>query len=146
MKKAILINLAILLGLVVLLFFRPKTAESLFVREVYVEKYTALEVVDVVKPNVKDYAKQRVVEVWGDSQWTYFNQIVIKESHWKSTAQNPNSSAYGIMQFLNGTWKTVGCVKTSDPYIQVDCGIKYIKQKYGNPQKAVVFHNSKGYY
>lgn len=90
------------------------------------------------KPDIKTYSATKVREVFGDGQWVYFNNIVMHESRWNPTAQNPHSTAYGIGQFLNGTWGTVGCTKTSDPYIQVDCMIKYIKQHplYGDPHRA----------
>jgi len=41
-------------------------------------------------------------------------KIIQCESGWDYTAQNPNSTAYGAGQFLNGTWK----------YIQKKWGIK----------------------
>lgn len=56
--------------------------------------------------------------------------LILKESNCDPTAQNPRSSAYGIGQFLDSTWATVGCVKTSDPVIQLKCMDKYVKQRY----------------
>jgi hypothetical protein len=41
-------------------------------------------------------------------------KIIECESGWDYTAQNPNSTAYGAGQFLNGTWS----------YIQKKWGIK----------------------
>lgn len=57
-------------------------------------------------------------------------KLILKESSCNPTAQNPRSSAYGIGQFLDATWSTVGCVKTSDPVIQLKCMQKYIDQRY----------------
>jgi membrane-bound lytic murein transglycosylase MltF len=91
-------------------------------------------------PDYKQYALMRVVEEWSLDEWEAFNKIVQKESSWNNTAQNPNSTAYGTMQFLDSTWETVGCEKTIDQNKQIDCGIKYIKQRYGSPQKAYKFH------
>jgi hypothetical protein len=57
---------------------------------------------------------------WGSgSQWTALNNLVMSESGWRNDAQNPKSTAYGIGQFLNSTWATVGGTKTSNPTIQI---------------------------
>jgi membrane-bound lytic murein transglycosylase MltF len=98
------------------------------------------------KPDIKTYSIQKVLEEFGGGQWTYFNDLIYRESKWDSKAQNRYSTAFGLGQFLNSTWKTVGCTKTLDPYIQVDCTIKYVKQNYGNPHKAIRFHNARGWY
>ena len=51
-------------------------------------------------------------------------------------AQNPTSTAYGIGQFLDSTWATVGGHKTSDGYLQLQYMMKYIRQRYGSPNAA----------
>ena len=61
-----------------------------------------------------------------------------KESRWNYKAKNPKSSAYGIPQLLN--------LKTKDPFYQIDLGLKYIKNRYSTPCKALAFHVRKGYY
>ena len=76
----------------------------------------------------------------------YLNWIVQKESSGNPSAQNPKSSAYGLYQFLDGTWKGTGISKTSDPVIQTQAAIKYIKQRYGTPAKAVDFWQKNGWY
>lgn len=68
------------------------------------------------------------------------------ESGWVSSAQNPTSTAFGIGQFLNSTWSTVGMQKTSDPRLQVLAMAKYIRQRYGSPSNALAFHNRKNWY
>jgi hypothetical protein len=70
------------------------------------------------------------------SQWTALNNLVMGESGWDNNAQNPTSTAYGIGQFLNTTWATVGGTKTSNPTIQIKLMLKYIKMRYGTPEKA----------
>lgn len=94
----------------------------------------------------KEYAEQEVVDKWGFSQWEYFNLLIQKESKWIPDAQNPHSTAYGLGQFLNSTWKIVGCEKTSDPKVQLDCTIKYVEQRYKTPQKAIEFHKANNWY
>jgi membrane-bound lytic murein transglycosylase MltF len=97
-------------------------------------------------PEYKEYALRRVVEEWSLDEWESFNKLVQKESSWNNEAQNPVSTAFGTMQFLDSTWKTVGCVKTIDQNKQIDCGIKYIKARYGSPQKALQFHLQNNHY
>ena len=58
--------------------------------------------------------------------------LIGKESGCRPTAQNPTSTAYGIFQFLDSTWASVGCVKTPDPVEQMRCGTKYVMQRYGS--------------
>jgi hypothetical protein len=74
---------------------------------------------------------------WGSgSQWTALNNVEMREAGWNNRAQNPTSTAYGIGQFLDSTWQTVGYTKTSDPQTQINAMLKYIKQRYGSPQAA----------
>jgi len=74
---------------------------------------------------------------WGSGQeWTALNQLEMHEAGYNNLAQNPTSTAYGMGQFLDTTWATVGGHKTSDPKIQSELMMKYIKQRYGDPQKA----------
>ena len=100
----------------------------------------------VVSQNIKVYAFEQVLNRWGDEQWAYFNDLIKRESQWNSESQNPKSTAYGLGQFLNSTWKIVGCTKTSDQYKQIDCTIEYVSKIYGTPQKAIVFHKKNNYY
>lgn len=58
--------------------------------------------------------------------------LISHESGCRPTAQNPSSTAYGIFQFLDGTWANVGCVKTSDPVEQMRCGQNYVMKRYGS--------------
>jgi hypothetical protein len=83
---------------------------------------------------------------WTGQQWSDFNQIVMLESGWCNTIQNPTSTAYGIGQFLNTTWATVGGTKTSDAKTQIQYMIAYIKNVYKTPSAALQFHLANGYY
>lgn len=74
---------------------------------------------------------------WGSgTQWTDLNNLVMQESGWNNTAQNPTSTAYGIGQFLDTTWATVNGQKTSNPTTQIKLMLQYIKQRYGSPSAA----------
>ncbi|HZH22414.1 MAG TPA: lytic transglycosylase domain-containing protein, partial [Geodermatophilus sp.] len=60
--------------------------------------------------------------------------------------QNPTSTAYGIPQFLDSTWKSTGIAKTSDGYRQIDAGLIYIENRYGSPCGAWAHSQSTGWY
>lgn len=51
------------------------------------------------------------------------------ESNFNRFAQNANSTAYGIFQFLNATWKSTGISKTSDEDLQIEAAYRLYKQR-----------------
>jgi len=65
---------------------------------------------------------------------------------WNPHAQNPGSSAYGLFQFLDGTWAQTGYAKTSDPGDQTRAGLAYIAARYGAPSAAAAHHRANGWY
>jgi len=77
---------------------------------------------------------------------TMLAYIKHKESSGNPNAQNPTSSAFGLYGFLNSTWATVGCIKTSDPVEQERCALLYIEQRYGSIAGAYNFHLKHNYY
>ncbi len=76
------------------------------------------------------------------SEWGALQNLLNGESGFRHTAQNPTSTAYGMFQFLDSTWSTVGGSKTSDPALQSQYGLQYIKQRYGTPSAAWAFWQS----
>jgi phage-related protein len=74
---------------------------------------------------------------WTGGQWNALRALWQNESGWNPGAQNPTSTAYGIAQFLDSTWSSVGARKTSDPAGQIAAGIRYIQQAYGTPARAL---------
>jgi hypothetical protein len=67
--------------------------------------------------------------------------LVQHESSWNPYAQNPTSTAYGLFQLLDPTWRdpNVNVAKSSDPYWQAVAGFKYIKAYYQTPERAWAF-------
>lgn len=98
--------------------------------------------------SVELYAYLAVSNAWDAREWHAFRTIINKESGWRVTgAHNPAlSSAYGLAGFLDATWESVGCIKTSNPYEQIRCAIPYIQQRYETPSKALVFHRLNNWY
>jgi hypothetical protein len=95
---------------------------------------------------VKQMAREVLEKMgWGD-QWSDLDWLVTKESGWNPNAQNPTSTAYGLFQFLNGTWGSVGASKTSDPLKQIQAGLKYIQQRYGDVRGARRFWERNNWY
>ncbi len=83
---------------------------------------------------------------WTGAQWAALSELVSRESSWNPNAQNPTSSAYGLFQFLDSTWASVGGRKTSDPGKQIAYGLAYIAQRYGTPVGALRFHDAHNWY
>lgn len=73
---------------------------------------------------------------WTGPEWNATVQLLMQESGFNNTAQNPTSTAYGMFQFLNSTWAGYGIPKTSDPTQQSIAGGRYIKARYGDPLGA----------
>ena len=84
----------------------------------------------------KLYMHNRVVN---EKQYNCINKLWTIESHWNNKSKNKRSTAYGIAQVL-GT-------KTSDPFKQIDAGLKYIGHRYSNDGcKALAHHKKHGHY
>ena len=73
-------------------------------------------------------------------------RLIEKESTCNPYAQNPTSTAYGIGQFLDGTWARTGCSKSSDPVYQLGCMHTYVMNKYGSWSGALAHSDSIGWY
>lgn len=82
---------------------------------------------------------------WTGAEWTALDKLWTRESGWNNTAQNPTSTAYGIAQFLDATWAGYG-PKTSDPTLQIQYGLAYIRRRYGDPVAAWAHETAIGWY
>lgn len=131
---------------IVLMFISAKAASN--EEHDYGQPYVRSRVeipIKVLNPStgqIKAYARLSV-EGW---EWECLEILWEKESGWRSTAQNPRSTAYGIAQFLNSTWSLTDYEKSSDAYIQVDAGLQYIYNRYGDACTALQFHIRNNYY
>ncbi len=81
---------------------------------------------------------------WADSP--ALANILEHESSFNPNAKNPHSTAYGLFQFLDSTWRGTGVQKTSDPLWQSIAGLRYIANRYGNPENAWNFWQSHRWY
>ena len=89
-------------------------------------------------PNVESYKLYAHMKLLDDKQYRCLVILWRSESQWNPKAKNPKSSAYGIPQLLK--------MKESNPYKQIDLGLKYISYRYGNPCKALDHHKKVGHY
>ena len=78
------------------------------------------------------------IKISNHKEYSCINTLWSKESNWNPKAKNSKSSAFGIPQLLKLT--------TTDPYLQIDAGIKYIRSRYSNGCNALTFFKAKGYY
>jgi hypothetical protein len=90
----------------------------------------------------KTYAKALIkIEYpnWNKSEWSALAKLWGKESGWRHTANNPESTAYGIAQVLN--------TKPGTPApLQIERGLVYIKHRYEKPSVAWAHWRSNGWY
>ena len=81
---------------------------------------------------------------WGSgSEWVAFNNIVMAESGWNADAKNPDSTAVGIAQDING-WSSD--YQEGNAPQEIAWMLQYIQQRYGNPINAWAFHLAHGWY
>lgn len=78
-------------------------------------------------------------------------EIISRESGFRVTADNPNSTAFGLFQMLIGNRKLYANKygfhpDTTVPYQQVLMGRGYISDRYGTAEKALDFHKNAGWY
>lgn len=100
------------------------------------------------KAEYQNYAKELCSSYgWTEYDFDCIVNIVFKESSWNPNAKNPNSSAYGLFQFLSST---VNNYSNSSYYTdwkeQIRAGFKYIKARYGTPANAWSFWQSHNWY
>jgi hypothetical protein len=73
-----------------------------------------------------------VNELMNQRQASCLMWIFTKESHTNPKAKNPSSSAKGIGQLLESTYRNIGLKHSADPLAQVVASIAYISRHYGS--------------
>lgn len=96
---------------------------------------------------LKLYAYNQLFKRRTEREWICLDNLWTQESQWNPDAQNPESTAYGIAQFIDQTWKQTGIDKTDDAKKQIDAGLIYIEQRYKeSPCLAWEHSQRKGFY
>jgi hypothetical protein len=119
-------------------------------------KPTVTEEINIVRsPNIKVYAFEKVMNRWSSEQWVYFDDLIKRESGWKTTgAHYPSgytkggvkSSAWGLCGTMVNTHKDLVEDFKTNPYAQIDWCIDYVSARYKSPQKAIQFHNKNNWF
>jgi hypothetical protein len=101
-----------------------------------------------LNPNVKLGQGLAASYGWSDgNQFQCLFELWSRESSWRTNADNPSSSAYGIPQALPGKkMASEGADWQTNPATQIKWGLKYIKGRYGTPCDAIRWHNSHNWY
>lgn len=74
---------------------------------------------------------------WTGGEWDALDKLWTGESNWRWWADNPTSHAYGIVQALPGSkMASAGKDWRTNPATQIKWGLKYIHDRYGDPQNA----------
>lgn len=124
--------------------------------EVKQEPTAATESAQVQKPEptnmdkLLDHVNQRpdiyamIVKVFGNESMLA-GELIARESSFDPEAINPSSGACGLAQAL--PCKKMPCeVSDEDAECQLVWMKEYIEARYGNVEKALAFHDSKGWY
>jgi hypothetical protein len=92
-------------------------------------------------------AKQVARELLTVKDFKCFTKLMGKESAWKD-AKNPHSTAAGIGQLLDGTYKNLGMRRSKSTVAQTVAALAYIGRKYGSggPCAAWTFWKKHSYY
>ena len=98
---------------------------------------------DLMQVNAKEVAR----ELLTTKQFKCFNALMSKESAWKDK-NNPHSSAAGVGQLLDGTYRNLGMKRSKSTVAQTIASLAYIGRKYGSsgPCGAWSHFKRKNYY
>ena len=81
-------------------------------------------------------AEAMVKKIYPDHkrQYACLDQLVKHESGWRVNALNRSSGAFGLFQFMPGTWANYKFpYKPKDAYTQMRAGLRYLSKRYGSP-------------
>ena len=98
-------------------------------------------------PLMQVNAKEVAAELLTQRDFKCFNALMVRESHWKNH-KNPSSSASGVGQLLDGTYRNLGMKRSKSTVAQTVAALAYIGRKYGSggPCAAWSFWKTHSYY
>src|SRR6476469_9995728 len=92
-------------------------------------------------------AAQLPVHGWAPSEMQCLQKLWTRESDWKTTATNPSSGAYGVVQSLPAEkMASAGADYRTNYRTQINWGLKYVQDRYGSPCGALNFHYANNWY
>jgi hypothetical protein len=98
-------------------------------------------------PLMQVNAKEVARELLTVKDFKCFTKLMGKESAWKDK-KNPTSSASGVGQLLDSTYKNLGMKRSDSTVAQTVAALAYIGRKYGagGPCAAWAFWKTHSYY
>lgn len=91
-------------------------------------------------------AKQLAKKLLTKKEYSCLAKLLGKESAWNAEAKNPDSSAKGIGQLLDVTYRNLGMKHTEASVPQLVATLAYIHRRHLTPCKAWSHFKEKNYY
>ena len=91
-------------------------------------------------------AKKLAKKLLTKKEYSCLAKLLGKESAWNAEAKNPDSSAKGIGQLLDATYRNLGMKHTEASVPQLVATLAYIHRRHLTPCKAWEFFKQKNYY
>ena len=91
-------------------------------------------------------AKQLAKKLLTKKEYSCLASLLGKESAWDSSAKNPTSSAKGIGQLLDATYRNLGMKHSEASVPQLVATLAYIHRRHLTPCNAWAFFKAKNYY
>ena len=91
-------------------------------------------------------AKQLAKKLLTKKEYSCLAKLLGKESAWNAEAKNPDSSAKGIGQLLDATYRNLGMKHTEASVPQLVATLAYIHRRHLTPCRAWAFFKEKNYY
>ena len=83
-----------------------------------------------------------ISELLTPHQASCFKKVLTQESHFNSKAKNPTSSATGVAQLLQSTYRNLGFKTTvRDAIAQSVAALAYISERYGSAGPCGAWHH-----
>ena len=139
------VTLSIAIVMVLLLTLITKAV----VNQTNAPQVRVLDVQTAITLSEKDRIGLFIDELLTAKQGTCLKSILMKESNMRSKAQSKSSSAKGVGQLLDSTYKNLGLKHSADPLAQVIATIAYVSRHYGGTNafcNAWAFHQKHNYY
>jgi len=95
---------------------------------------------------LKEIAKERITQEFGEDNWGSFDWIVTHESGWRVGVENPRSTAKGLCQLLKANRATYGVPDNATADDELNGCVNYIKARYSDPNNAKSFWKKHGWY
>jgi hypothetical protein len=91
-------------------------------------------------------AKKLAKALLTKQEYSCLTKLLGKESAWKASAQNPKSTASGIGQLLDSTYRNLGMKKSQESVPQLVATLAYIHRRHVTACNAWQFFKENSYY